>query len=490
MSDVRNLKINGTTYVIGASNIVNNNSSKVNSKLKLWTGTTNEFNAITNKDADTFYTLTDTGLLYLGNTQVCPTDDKVDRDLSNLSAEGEGRLHALKSYLDEGELLTDAEGLADVTKYAHSTFDASKVGTTGTPIIKNGSLNIISGTALNFSSSNYLTLPSFTISGAWKATYKFNLISLTADVPLLVGGQDRIDINTSGKVVITASGSSISLLNNGAITTGTSYLLIVSYDGSSTYKAILINLSNNTMVDDSGTLASTMTNVSRTWYIGSDTSATKYLNGSFILSGFSLITGGSSVNASQTGTDTYTISGSTVTIPYTLSKTGSKIVDSTYRAQVSAVYNAYGCAPYYTLNEGVNFTLPQGEIYGMVGNSSTKWTFVSSALQTLSTSTAIGTYRIDLSTILPNDGYTYECIFTYVITSYHSSNQNSKYTVTIDNVDYLFDQVDSGSSDAKTMGGQFIGIAKSDSIMDIAIATYKLHSDTYLKILAYRKADN
>ena len=55
-------------------------------------------------------------------------------------------------------------------------------------------------------------------------------------------------------------------------------------------------------------------------------------------------------------------------IPYTLSKTGSKIVDSYYRPRVSDMYEQYGYAPYYTLNEGTNFTVPQGEIYGMIEN--------------------------------------------------------------------------------------------------------------------------
>ncbi|MEE1043744.1 MAG: hypothetical protein UH854_07240, partial [Clostridia bacterium] len=51
---------------------------------------------------------------------------KVNTTLSNLDATGNARLHALKGYKDTGEILTDAEGLADVTKYAHSTFDLSK----------------------------------------------------------------------------------------------------------------------------------------------------------------------------------------------------------------------------------------------------------------------------------------------------------------------------------------------------------------------------
>ena len=52
-------------------------------------------------------------------------------------------------------------------------------------------------------------------------------------------------------------------------------------------------------------------------------------------------------------------------IPYTLSKTGSKIVDSIYRDRVQDVYEQYGYAPYYTLSD-TDFTLPMGELYGMI----------------------------------------------------------------------------------------------------------------------------
>ena len=57
-------------------------------------------------------------------------------------------------------------------------------------------------------------------------------------------------------------------------------------------------------------------------------------------------------------------------IPYTLSKTGSKIVDAAYRDRVQDVYEQYGVAMYYTLDEeNRNFTLPMGEIYGMIEKS-------------------------------------------------------------------------------------------------------------------------
>ena len=54
-------------------------------------------------------------------------------------------------------------------------------------------------------------------------------------------------------------------------------------------------------------------------------------------------------------------------IPYTESKTGSKIVNSIYRDRVNDMAEQFGFAPYYTLGEN-DFTLPAGEIYGMIEN--------------------------------------------------------------------------------------------------------------------------
>ncbi|MBQ1988570.1 MAG: hypothetical protein II234_01535, partial [Clostridia bacterium] len=53
-------------------------------------------------------------------------------------------------------------------------------------------------------------------------------------------------------------------------------------------------------------------------------------------------------------------------IPYTESKTGSKIVDSIYRNRVNDMAEQFGFAPYYTLSD-TDFTLPQVELYGLIG---------------------------------------------------------------------------------------------------------------------------
>ena len=73
-----------------------------------------------------------------------------NQQLSNLSPEGNDRFHACKSYEDKGELLTDSEGLADVTYYAHSNYDSSKFNVIGNPIITDD------GIASNLSASNYV----------------------------------------------------------------------------------------------------------------------------------------------------------------------------------------------------------------------------------------------------------------------------------------------------------------------------------------------
>ena len=74
----------------------------------------------------------------------------------------------------------------------------------------------------------------------------------------------------------------------------------------------------------------------------------------------------------KTGIDTITINNETVEIPYILSKTGSKIADVAYRDKVQELYAQNGYAPYYTIDEtNQNFTLPMGEIYGMIASVNT-----------------------------------------------------------------------------------------------------------------------
>ena len=87
------------------------------------------------------------------NEALDSTLNGVNNDLTNLSDAGEDKLRSLNAYSNEGELLTDADGLVFVKKYAHSTFDESKFTVVGTPKITND------GIASGFSSSNYINIP-------------------------------------------------------------------------------------------------------------------------------------------------------------------------------------------------------------------------------------------------------------------------------------------------------------------------------------------
>ena len=104
------------------------------------------------------------------NEALSSTLNGADTDLSNLTSNGEARLHALKCYEDAGELLTDQNGLAFIKKYARSTFDESK-------FVKVGSPNITEdGIASGFSSGNYLTKGSFSYNNKIEAEVEFSFI--------------------------------------------------------------------------------------------------------------------------------------------------------------------------------------------------------------------------------------------------------------------------------------------------------------------------
>lgn len=121
------------------------------------------------------------------------TESLVSNDLDDLSDEGEARLHALKAYSDNGEVLTDAEGLNDVTKYAHSTFDLSKFTVVGSPNITDD------GIASGFTTSDYVSLPShYTLGTDFVVYFPFILSDLTTETNIYriqSGGTFRALVN-------------------------------------------------------------------------------------------------------------------------------------------------------------------------------------------------------------------------------------------------------------------------------------------------------
>lgn len=73
-------------------------------------------------------------------------------------------------------------------------------------------------------------------------------------------------------------------------------------------------------------------------------------------------------------------------IPYNQSSTGSKIVDVAYRDRVTDVYQQYGKALYYTIDEtNENITLPMGEVYGFIEENTKQVNINTSAIATKQT---------------------------------------------------------------------------------------------------------
>ena len=287
-----------------------------------------------------------------------------DISLSNLSTSGENRLHALKAYLDNGTLLTDGQGLADLKAMAHTTFDVNKFTVTGSPTITTD------GIASGFSSSNYITIPDLDVTGE---DFEFDFGKITTpstinDINTLIAGTTSgkrfiVAITNEGKFYVSSGSSNFStIIRNTAVTTNTDYYLKAGITGSSVYLKVSTDGTNWDTTTGSVTTAYTALQAE---LVGGGSTIAPY-TGQLNLKDFVVRIGGAPVfTGNQTGSQTYTIGGSSVTIPYTITKQGISIVDSYYRTQVTALGNQEGWTPFFTLSD-TDYTLPIGCMYGMI----------------------------------------------------------------------------------------------------------------------------
>ena len=294
--------------------------------------------------------------------------NNANQDLSNLGPLGLDKLNQSKA-LETGSVSSDADVYADVLKYAHSTFDLSKFEVVGSPVITDD------GVASGFSGSNYITTSEFKLgNGAWRYSGSF------------ITGND-----VSGLQIISClKGSGITFYNAcGAYINNNKLYLSININGSEqtasvdvsplTYYNFALNFKNPNYVFEvnneviktynsselvSFNQSNLVMSIGQYSYSGSAYSG---LTGSIDLKSIAIWADGVPVfNGNKTGTDT--ING--IEIPYTLSNTGSKIVDVAYRDRVQDLYSQTGEALYYTIDEkNQNFTLPMGEIYGMISKN-------------------------------------------------------------------------------------------------------------------------
>ena len=309
-------------------------------------------------------------------------ENLADKDLSNLTDTGLDKINQSKA-LETGAVSTDTDVYTAVKGYKYSTFDASKFPsyTSFYPVtisdegIASGFSNRIyilidfDEEICLYTSSNYTDTEykdTFRIKG--RATYAES--SDTSDEQCVFGYDSAHPL-----LYVSTSGFTFHIDSDNELTIDE----ITPYDGMEFDFDCYCGLTGATLtitVDGTEYTASAdySDTISVTWIVTYIGYATDYSNwqGTIDLKYFTIeendvvVFGG----GYETGTDTYTIDDETIEIPYALSKTGSKIVDYDYIESVQAVYDEYGYAPYYTIDEdNETFTLPMGEVYGMIAKN-------------------------------------------------------------------------------------------------------------------------
>lgn len=350
-------------------------------------------------------------------------------DLTNLTSTGLDKLNQSKA-LETGSVSSDPDVYADIQSYAHSTFDLSKFTVVGGPEITED------GVASGFSNNDYINIPVLDLSSNdFQIEYKFTYHTANIAQNIFRCSTDGYNGALGFKVAITAGGSIL-------VMGGTQEIIRLLGEDGVTYTSNLVVTSDVAKLYLNGVEvgSSPWSRSISTAYITIG-SYSGDINLSIDLKSFAIWADGVPVfNGNQTGIDTVTINDEPVEIPYTLSKTGSKIVDVAYRDRVEDLYAQEGYAPYYTIDEeNQNFTLPMGEIYGMIERkvnltdveqlAATKadktdvdgqWVSLGDPVTLLSGGSlrASTSKTINISSVIPKDGYQY---YVWISTEHYSS---------------------------------------------------------------------
>lgn len=375
---ITTISVNNETFIRNTSTgetVISNLSTSTNSMCFRPNGTDNsEGQVLINKDG------TITGNL-AGNATTATqansaTNDSegnsivntyANQEFSNLGEEAENRLTITKAYLADN-IYTDTKLYNQLLQQKTNL----AVGT-GNDIIKEKNFSVIGnsvvsvdGIANSFAKgsaikTNISVTPvnSIEVQGIFKYTE-----SVATVVPYVVGNSRwRLDITKN------ENGLSVYATNDLEVSTNTRF-----------------NISINNAIED-GTIIEIKDKISKnkrevqiiindTTYSGESTfaneipfSETSVTIGSAALDGQSdyFWSGSVDLNTVKVFVDDLLFYQACLIIPYTVSKTGSKIVDGKYRERVFDLYEQEGMAIYYVLDtDSHNFTLPLGDVYGMI----------------------------------------------------------------------------------------------------------------------------
>jgi len=415
------------------------------------------------------------------------------RDLSTLTQSGENRFHALKGYIDRGVVLTDAIGLGNVIQCAHSIYNPTYF----TPTTANITIN--NGVASGFTANDYVNITASDVSTypVWKIIVP---IKLTADNTSIgffsIGGsgvKSGIVYNKSSAnqkivaTVYTSISDTITVAVNYQFALNTQYYITLGFTGTEYIVEVLDE--NYVLLDSNNTPSTTNIYSGSDFRVGLRQAGTPFTGGYVDLAGVVILGASDYIfNQSSLFTDTYTINGNTISILYYLSKTGSKIALASNMADIKLLYDTYGYAPYYTLDEfNGTYTLPLGELYGYLYKvaydlfsnvpQSSQWSYYNNLSTALLLATTATLYNItsSLSSALPQDSNTYECIFRTEGTGVSRVEISASGNMLLVDV-----------SNSSTTSHQFTGIIDSSRNMEVDIQS----ANTYnLYLVAYKKVD-
>ena len=288
--------------------------------------------------------------------------DKVFAGLNMINFGGNSYWQPLNGSIDLKSIAIWADGIPvfngnKTGLYVAKTDNYEKVGDV---VISND------GVASGFSTSNYITYNKQTLGDNFDIIFpKFKTSNVNQDANYLFstsGHGLRVQLN-SGKIRTLAFYGSdqypviqgLTQLQNNA-----EYLYKISRkkeDSNYTLTAFLSSDNGKTWVQQSQvTMTQDLYNSGSVGYLGGNlNSGDQIFNGSIDLNSFKIYVDGNLVYQPC------------LKIPYTEASSGSKIVDVAYRDRVQDLYEQTGEALFYTLDEqNKNFTLPSGDIYGMI----------------------------------------------------------------------------------------------------------------------------
>lgn len=283
---------------------------------------------------------------------------------------------AIQNMYETGQVEKQTRAFNQLLSMKHSTFDKSKFTIVGNPVITDD------GIASGFSANDYLeTNHTIDFSKTFIIEEQFmtgdsitdeSAVIRTSSQQPSTGGRTEIRLKSDGSFRIVLrlyDDTSLEVVTDtGYITTNTNYKIRFTWDGS--YYTLELSTNNSTFIQVERLQSDKQLYATSGFQLGTQGIFT--YDGSIDLKQFSITIDGKEVfSGNKTGIDTFVINNENTEIPYTLSKTGSKIVDVAYRDRVQDLYEQTGVAPYYTIDEtNQNFTLPMGEIYGMIERKS------------------------------------------------------------------------------------------------------------------------